>query len=294
MQRGLTLETILFLAGLHVRFLTEMEWKIAPSLNHFVVSTAEDADVTVRVSRNWDCIALPGSPPLGEDAISRYYRQGETLYCVIRGSAKGPIACAVYDGDCRKILCVLNDEPFLRPPKDFGSILRMIPIRAVFQRFGVLFLHASRIAYQGKAILFSAPSGTGKTTQAKLWQKYRGADILCNDRTLVRKADNAWYTYGYPLDGSQPVGSNRVSPLGAIVLLEQGKENRLERLKLACSAALLIRQTVIDTWNPEAKVTAMRDILSLLEDIPVYLLTCTPDERAVETLEAKLLEDGVI
>lgn len=171
----------------------------------------------------------------------------------------------------------------------------MLPMREIFLRFGALFLHASQITYQGRGILFTAPSGTGKTTQAKLWQQYRGAEILCNDRTLTRKVDGAWRTYGYPLDGSEPVCSSAVNPLGAVVLLEQGRrENRVERLGPAKALPRLMRQVVLDCWSGEARAEAMELLITLMEDVPVYLLTCTPEEQAVETLEAKLMEDEVI
>ena len=51
-----------------------------------------------------------------------------------------------------------------------------------------------------------------------------------------------------------------------------------------------MRQVVFDTWSGTARATAMQQLLSLVEDIPVLLLTCTPDERAVEMLEQKLKE----
>lgn len=288
------METILLLAGIRIRFLSESELDIDPALNNFIISTTAEADVTVRLSRDWDRFSLPSAPPLGEDALCRYYRQGEKRYCLTRGGPNKPVACSVYSPDCREILCVLNEKPFLMPPKNLGSILRMVPLRAVFQRFGVIFLHASRIFYQGKAILFTAPSGTGKTTQAKLWQQHRGAEILCNDRTLLRKMDGLWRTYGYPLDGSEPVCSSAVAPLGAVVLLEQGPVNQVQQLRPAKALPRLMRQVVMDCWSGEARTAAMELLLRFMEEIPVFLLTCTPDEGAVKALETVLIEKEVI
>lgn len=287
------MEITLVLAGLRLRFLTERPLYIDPVLNNFIIS-AENPDVTVRVSWDWEHLSLPDVPQLGEDALCCYYRQGDTLYCLTRGGGKGPVACSAYDRDYREILCVLNEKPFLLPPKDLGSILRMIPLRAIFQRFGVLFFHASRISHMGKAILFTAPSGTGKTTQARLWEKYRGGEVLCNDRTLLRKVGGFWQTYGYPLDGSEPVRSSAVNTLGALVLLEQGPVNEVGRLPASKALPRLMPQVVMDCWSGEARARAMELLLELLRDIPVYLLACTPDERAVEALEKKLTEDEVI
>ncbi len=287
------MEITLALAGLRLRFLTERPLYIDPVLNNFIIS-AEKPDVTVRVSWDWEHLSLPDVPPLGEDALCCYYRQGDTLYCLTRGGVKGPVACTVYGPDCREIMCVLNEKPFQAPPQNLGSILRMIPMRAIFLNFGILFFHASQIACRGTGILFTAPSGTGKTTQAKLWQKYRGAELICNDRTLTRKIDGVWRTYGYPIDGSEPVRSNAVNTLGALVLLEQGPVNEVGRLPASKALTRLMPQMVMDCWSGEARTRAMELLLELLRDIPVYLLTCTPDERAVEALEKKLTEDEVI
>lgn len=284
----------LYLAGLYFSFYSDLELDIDPELNNFIIPVTVETDVSIRISRDWDSLTLPDVPQLGEDMICRYYRENDTWYCLTCGGIKGPVACAIYESDYREILCVLNEKPFLMPPKNLGGILRMIPMRAIFQNFGVMFLHASRVCYKGRAILFSGSSGIGKTTQAGLWHTYRDAEILCNDRTLLRKTDDIWRTYGYPLDGSEPVRSSEMVPLGAIVLLEQGLKSHIERLRLGRAASMLIGQIVIDVWNPDARKKAMDEILILLEDIPVFLLTCTPNEQAVEVLEEKLKNEGVI
>lgn len=286
------MDTTLLLAGLQFRFLSELELEMVPALKNFQ-NPSENTDIRIVVNNHWSDATLPGMQLLGEDAICQYYRQEDKLFCITRGGTKGPVACSVYDRQFREIICTLNTAPFLAPAKDLGSVLRMIPLRAIFQHFSVLFLHASRVSFRGKAILFTAPSGTGKTTQAKLWQTYRGADILSNDRTLIRNTDGTWNAYGFPMDGSEPVCSNAVLPLGAVVLLEQGKENRVERMNSAQGAIRLMGQTVIDVWNPEAQATALNQILSLVAHIPLYQLTCTSDKRAVDTLESILLEDEV-
>lgn len=169
-----------------------------------------------------------------------------------------------------------------------------MPIREIFLHFHTIFLHASQISYKGTGILFTAPSGIGKSTQAKLWKKYRSAEIVCNDRTLLQKDSEDWFTYGYPIDGSEPVRSSQINRLGCVILLNQGTMNEARRLRPAKAISLLMRQVVMDCWNGSARVGNMGLLAELTEDIPVYLLTCTPDERAVQVLETKLIEEGVI
>lgn len=270
--------------------LSEREIELEPQLQPFLAAETEPADLTVQVSWDWEHVKLPDSDRAGEDALSYYYIEGAERFCVTRGGPKGAVACTRYNADFREVVCTYNEKPFLMPPKTMGSLMRMLPMREIFQHFQTLFLHASQIALRGKGILFTAPSGTGKTTQAKLWKQYRGAEIICNDRTLTRKLDGLWHTYGYPIDGSEPVRSEKVNRLGCVVLLRQGLTNTIQPLPPARAVSLLMRQVVFDTWSGTARATAMQQLLSLVEDIPVLLLTCTPDERAVEMLEQKLKE----
>lgn len=287
------MEITLKLGGVLLRFRSERDLEIDPELTNFLAERAA-ADLTVHVSWDWAHARRPHTASVGQDLLQTFYREGETRWCELRGGPKGPVACTRYAADFREIVCTIHAEPFLQPPSTMGGVLRMLPMRAIFQHFGVLFLHAAQIAYRGRGILFSAPSGTGKTTQARLWQAHRGAEIVCNDRTLLRKTGGVWRTYGYPLDGSEPVRSGSVHALGCVVLLEQGKENTVQRLRPARAASLLMQQTVIDGWDAHAREQAMEQLMALLAEIPVYLLACTPDARAVRALETKLTEEGVL
>ena len=93
-----------------------------------------------------------------------------------------------------------------------------------------LILHCAYMVYQGKAILFSAPSGTGKSTQAELWKQYRGSRIVNGDRALLRKIDGVWSACGWPVCGSSDICESEDTPLYTIVMLRQGETNHIERL----------------------------------------------------------------
>ena len=68
-----------------------------------------------------------------------------------------------------------------------------------------MILHCAYIKYCGAAILFSAPSETGKSTQAGLWEKYRGSETVNGDRALLRKIDGRWTACGWPVCGSSEI-----------------------------------------------------------------------------------------
>lgn len=279
-----------------VRLCLDAERPLQPTTEvvPFYAEETQSPDITVRITWDWIHARKPQTLPAGQDLVQLYYREADWRCCELDGGDRGALARIWYRPDFSEATCTINTITCHVPQDQEGQILRMLPMREIFLHFGVLFLHASQIACRGRGILFTAPSGTGKTTQAKLWRKYRGAEIICNDRTLTRKVDGAWRTYGYPVDGSEPVRSSAVNTLGAVVLLEQGSDNRVKRLGPTKALPLLMRQVVLDGWSGEARTAAMELLLTLMEDIPVYLLTCTPEEQAVETLEAKLIEDEVI
>lgn len=288
------MKVCLNLGGVHLCLDAERPLLPSPELEPFFYRGAAAADVTVRVRWDWLEAHRPVTSPVGADLIQIFYREADCCFCELAGGDRGALARCCYDADFADISCSVNDVTCPVDQATVGNVLRMLPMRAIFQHFGVLFLHAAQIAYRGRGILFSAPSGTGKTTQARLWQAHRGAEIVCNDRTLLRKTGGVWRTYGYPLDGSEPVRSGSVHTLGCVVLLEQGTENTVQRLRPARAASLLMQQTVIDGWDAHAREQAMEQLMALLAEIPVYLLACTPDARAVRALETKLMEEGVL
>lgn len=287
------MELTLLLGGVCFLIRSDRDLEISSALRPFLVP-GRSADVTVRVRWDWEQLRLPAGPPDGSDLLLHYYQRDGQLICLTRGGPKGYIACCTCPPDCTRLVCSINEKPFLCPPQNLSSVLRFLPLRVVFQHFGILFLHASQAVVGDTGIVFSAPSGTGKTTQAKLWAREQNAQLICNDRTLLRQQDGVWRTYGYPIDGSAPVGSSQVHRLGCVVVLSQAADNQVQRLTAAQAAARLMPQMVIDTWSGPAQTAALDGLLALAQQIPIYALACTPDRRAVQCLNQRLREDGVL
>lgn len=281
-------------AELILQICSERELKIEKPVHNFIDDGTKVPDITIFVLWDWDDSALPKEGFVGEDSISNYYKVDNIRYCVLKSGYKGEFAYTIYDEELKVFRCVINDITFKNIPRTIGMIMRMLPMKEIFIHYGILFFHASQIIYKGKGIMFTAPSGTGKTTQAKLWRQYRDAEIICNDRTLVRKMDGKWYTYGYPIDGSEPVRSSAVTELACPVVLAQAEDNVIEKLGVAKATTSLMSQLVLDGWNVDEKNRAMDMILSLVEEYPVYLLKCTKDESAVKALEKVLTDSKII
>lgn len=168
------------------------------------------------------------------------------------------------------------------------NVLTMMDLEATLLHFDSIILHASFVRYNGKGIIFSAPSGTGKSTQAALWEKYAGAEILNGDRVALRKTDGAWRAYGLPYAGTSGIYRNESAPLKAAVVLRQAENNSVRRIRGAEAFRYLYPETMIHRWDrvSEGKATCL--LLDVLNDIPVFLLECRPDQEAVEKLKEQI------
>lgn len=147
-----------------------------------------------------------------------------------------------------------------------------------------LILHCAYIRYQGTAILFSAPSETGKSTQADLWETYRGSETVNGDRALLRNMDGVWHACGWPVCGTSEICHPSDTPIGSVVMLRQGKENHAERLSPMQAFAQIYSQITINQWNREFVGKAVELIEDLVTHVPVWQLTCDISEAAVQCL----------
>lgn len=157
---------------------------------------------------------------------------------------------------------------------------------------GGLVLHCAFADWEGEALLFSGPSGIGKSTQAGLWQKYRGARILNGDRALLLPGPEGWTAGGWPVCGSSEICFNQRRKLRAIVLPTQETENFARRLRPAAAFAALYGQVTVNRWNPTACARAADLLEQLCRSVPVWRLGCTISQNAVDCLAAALAEEG--
>ncbi len=151
--------------------------------------------------------------------------------------------------------------------------------------FDGMFLHASAVAVGGKAYLFSAPCGVGKSTHTALWQEYFGKEraiIINDDKPAIRLIDGKLYVFGTPFSGKSDKNTNIKVPLKAICFLEQAKENSIRKMSAVEALMQIFNQTLrpVDAKKME-KLIFLVD--KLLKNIPVYKMGCNISLDAVET-----------
>ncbi len=149
-------------------------------------------------------------------------------------------------------------------------------------RFDGVMLHSSCVEYEGKAYLFSARSGTGKSTHTHLWLKYLpGARIINDDKPAIRRVDGVYYAYGTPWSGKTDESVNIGVPIGGIAFLSRG-ENSIKRIPGFMALKPFMDQTV-RPQDKELMSKALDVINGILTDIPIYKLSCDMSEEAVKT-----------
>lgn len=147
---------------------------------------------------------------------------------------------------------------------------------------GGFFLHCSCLRYHGEAVIFTAPSGTGKSTHAALWRRRFGDEVtmINDDKPLVREQNGRFVIYGTPWNGKHHIGTNTSAPIRAVFFLEQADENSTQPLDPFTALSLLLRQTVMPT--DEKNMSLLLDMLGrMLEQVPMYRLKCTISDDAV-------------
>lgn len=168
--------------------------------------------------------------------------------------------------------------------KEFNYFTNQIFYTHAVQR-RMIQIHSSMIDYQGKGLLFLGPSGIGKTTMAELWNKYRNALIINGDMNFVQETEECFLGWGTPWHGSSPYCENANVPVCALIVLKQAQENSIRRLEGFEKVQLVSNSIIYPTWLENGMELCLETLDHLLSSLPVYELSCRPDEDAVRLTE---------
>ena len=199
---------------------------------------------------------------------------------------------------CFHIATTQSDIDFEREKSAREDIKEGIPVRrfsdayletlAVYRKIAdcllscdTLLFHGSVIAVDGEGYLFTAKSGTGKSTHTRLWREYFGerAVMVNDDKPLLRITDSGVTAYGTPWDGKHRLSTNIAVPLKGICILARDTTNHIEQAESHAAYPLIVQQT-----NRSLSSDGMKQTLSLIDRmlhvVPVYRLGCNMDIEA--------------
>lgn len=172
------------------------------------------------------------------------------------------------------------------PPRNFPDAYHeVIAIQrklaeALFAHDTLLF-HGSVVAVDGAAYLFTAKSGTGKSTHTRLWREVFGerAVMINDDKPFLHVGEAGVTVFGSPWNGKHRLGSNISAPLRAICILQRGTENRIRRITPKEAVSMLVQQSN-RPQNRRLMLQYMRLLDRLAARVVFYNLECNMEPEA--------------
>lgn len=252
-----------------------------------VAGPACDHSITYRVV---ETLPLPEGEAVFRGDRLQAFRQGESQTLCMGDAAtlpEGAHTQILRRGD-RSLVQVLRRKVPERITPRF--VLNTLEVEHHIARHGGFLLHSSFVGVDGRAILFTAPSGTGKSTQAELWKKYQGARILNGDRTALTVEEGGILAHGIPYCGTSGICEKAELPVAAIVYLSQGPQSVVQPLSGLRAFRRVWEGCSVNLWDREDVQLSTDTVMEAIRQVPVVHLTCTPDESAVTALETYLKE----
>lgn len=194
-----------------------------------------------------------------------------------------------------------SDIDFEREKSKQEDIKENIPIRhfsddyletlAVYRKiademleYNTILFHGSVVSVDNIGYLFTAKSGTGKSTHTSLWREFfkERAVMVNDDKPLLRVTENGVTAYGTPWNGKHRLSTNIGVPLNAICVLERSDENHIEKVTAESVYNMLVQQ-VYRPQNPQKLLKTLQLIDVLADSVKLYRLGCNMDISAAET-----------
>ena len=160
------------------------------------------------------------------------------------------------------------------------AVYRKIAVRML--DYGTMLMHGSAVAVDGKAYLFIASSGTGKSTHVRLWrEKFRGRAVMINDDKPLVRVGGRVMICGTPWDGKHHLSTPTEAELKAVCILERGETNRIERISGREAYPMLLQQS----YRPKDAAALMKTlqlVQRLSGQVGLYRLRCNMEPEAAD------------
>jgi len=149
--------------------------------------------------------------------------------------------------------------------------------------YGTFLFHGSCVAVDGEGYLFTAKSGTGKSTHTRLWRELLGsrAVMVNDDKPLIRAAESGATAFGTPWDGKHRLSSNTAVPLKAVCILERSEKNTIRRISAEEAYPLLLRQ-VYRPMDSAAMSLTLPLIDRLAASVSLWRMGCNTEIEAAQ------------
>lgn len=282
--------TTFSIADIPIALYTDYPLTITKPFELFQTESKEDA-IQVELLRT-ETVTVPQQEAAYGNIFFKVYEDERGFYRIFHDHKENdrPYAVGRILSENRERITYASDsEAFF---SESSNAFSHIAFERLLLQKDAIILHASFIETAYGGILFSGPSGVGKSTQADLWKMYENAELINGDRTILRQKEGAWRGYGSPYAGSSRCFVNKSKEIRCIVILKQAEQCHIRRLSSAMAFMKIYEGIIINTWNEKYMQKAANLIETLVKKVPVYLMECTPDQEAVELLKKRLRNEG--
>lgn len=172
-----------------------------------------------------------------------------------------------------------NTPPYLTE----GALVLTNICQTVLREYNGCFFHSSSLMADGQAYLFTALSGTGKSTHTALWRRRFGdrVTMINDDKPIIRFVGGEYRVYSTPWMGKSEIGANLSAPIKAIYVLQRAEQNSAERVKVSAVFRQLMEATLVPNESENMhKLLTFFD--GLFSSVPLFLLKCNMDEEAAQ------------
>lgn len=182
--------------------------------------------------------------------------------------------------------CIIN-EKYSEYFSQSINLLNAVGMEDLLFEFNCFMLHCSFIEYNGRAILFSGTSGSGKSTRADMWRSQLNTEIINGDKAGIFYKKGEFYACGLPIAGSSYIYKNEVLPLDSIVFLKKAQNNLTFRADIKDSIKNIYYNLIVNRWNPDFCSAASDLAVELYKKAKIFVSECNLNHDSVkEQLEA--------
>lgn len=267
-------------------------------ITDYIVQVADDALARLLLGFECETDCKSASDASAQRPICSIYRSSEVILHGVEsmtpdhpvshvlGLTRDPGAVVMADDLFERITVRANGPEGKREAMLLGVYSRLAYFRTLFMHGALIDLPD----YGG--IMFIGHSGVGKTTQAVLWNKLRGADIINGDKVFLglrEECPGELLAYGSPWTGSSFYCLNRRVPLRAIIHLTRSDRKGIRLLSELEGLSLFMKATFLPSWDVRLTEQVMDSTNDMLPLVPIYDMSCEPDETAVSMVEEALL-----
>lgn len=148
-------------------------------------------------------------------------------------------------------------------------------------RIGII-LHSACVTLGGRGFLFAGVSGSGKSTISEIWRQVQGAEVLTDERVIIREVQSDLCAFGTPWHGTSDANRNVGAPIEKIFFIKHGKENNVIPISKSEAAKRLMVRCFPTFWNREGMEFALEFCSMLAQMKDCYEFQFVPDRSATE------------